>query len=493
MGLLRRVATVSGWTFVSRMLGLLRDRVLGATFGASLLLDAFMLAFALPNLLRNLFGEGALAAAYVPRYVHARGEDVSAAEAFAGLVLTRLGLLLSLIAVIGMAVACGMVVWGGPRWVLVAALVIPQVPYLVFICLAAVMAGTLHGRQHFWIPAAAPIVLNVCLLLAVWWWADIWMLPFAVLVAGLVQMAVHVLGLACSGGVPPLLLRSSARLRDLRQAWLPTMAAASVHQVNALLDSLIAFVLLAHRPGAVTVLYFANRLLQFPMALVAHGVSTAIYPDLSRAAKEGWPQAGIVLRRGTRVLAAALFPAAAGLWVVADPLVRTVFQTGAFAAEDAQRTILLTQFYALALLPLSFHKLLIRALHAGLDQRTPLRIALISVSVNLVLNIILVQTPLYEAGLALATVISGTLACALAAIVLLRRGSGAILDYTAVLRPAIATLGMATAAYLVLAWYDVPSDAGTAQHALRLIMGVGTGVAAYAAIMGRAGAAALGR
>lgn len=492
MGLMRRVATVSGWTFLSRILGLLRDRFLGAAFGASTTLDAFMIAFALPNLLRNLFGEGALASAFVPRYVRARSEDGAAAEAFLAVVLGRLAIILSLIAALGMVIAGIVALYGAERAALVAWLALPQLPYLILICLAAVMAGALHGRGHFWIPAASPLILNGTLIAAVWWFPQVEALPWAVLIAGIGQIALHIIGLISTvGGVPRPLLRSSERLRDLRRAWLPTVAAASVQQVNAFADSMIAFVLLSHRPGAVTVLYFANRLLQFPMALVAHGVGTAIYPELSSAARQGWPQAGAVLRSGTRILAVLLLPAGVGLFVVADPLVRSIFQTGAFSADDAQRTVLLTQIYAVALLPLSFHKLLVRALHAGLDQRSPLRIAVIAVVVNLVLNIILVQTALAEAGLALATLLSGALACGLAARALAQHGTGAVVSLHGWLLPLLAVVFMGAAVALFLAWWPLAATADTTAQGLRLLLAVALGGAVYALIMGRQLRAAL--
>ncbi|TVR39559.1 MAG: murein biosynthesis integral membrane protein MurJ [Planctomycetota bacterium] len=482
----------------SRVLGLIRDRLLGSAFGASLLLDAFFLAFALPNLLRQLFGEGALTTAFIPRYVRLRDADASGigeGERFAGLVLTRLCALLGLFAAIGMAAAALLILIAGPRTALVAILALVQIPYLVFICAAAVMAGMLQARGMFWVPAASPLLLNVCLIAAVILSRDPLVLPWAVLIAGILQAAFHLWALhGTKGAVPALSWQSTQALRELRRAWVPTVLAASAQQINVFLDSLIAYALLAHRPGAVTVLYFANRLLQLPMALVANGVATAIYPDMARAHREaGWTGLGVLLRRGTAMLSGLQLPAAIGLWLCADPLVRTVFQAGAFGPEAASRTVLVTQFYAVALIPLSLNKLLIRAHHAGLDHRRPLIFAYISVAVNLVLNVILVQTPLYEAGLALATLCSGTLAAALAAFSLRQRGSGALISLPLLLRPALASLIMGLAVWLLLHYWQLDPAAGSLQHGWRLFGAVVLGVAVYALVCGRRGLAALRR
>ncbi|MFW5845261.1 MAG: lipid II flippase MurJ, partial [Planctomycetota bacterium] len=317
MVLLRRVSTIGGWTLCSRLLGLLRDRLLAGAFGASLQLDAFLLAFALPNLLRNLFGEGALSAAFVPRYVQARADDVAAAEAFAGLVLTRLLALLGLIAGAGMVAAAVLAQQGPADWRLVALLALPQLPYLIFICLAAIAAGMLNGRRHFAVPAAAPVLLNLVLITTVLLCPDIACLPWGVLAAGVLQLGIHLLALWRTGGVPRPAWRASPALRELRHALLPTLVASSIYQLNALFDSLIAFALIADGGGAVTVLYCANRLLLFPMALVAHGVGTAVYPDLAAAANAGYPASTAVLRRSTRLLLALILPSAAGLFLVA--------------------------------------------------------------------------------------------------------------------------------------------------------------------------------
>jgi putative peptidoglycan lipid II flippase len=482
MSLARRAFTVSSWTLVSRILGLIRDRLFAGLFGASLVLDAFLVAFQLPNLLRNLFGEGALSAAFIPRYVQMRAKSEADAELFAGAVLTRLFLGLSVLAGVAMIAAALAIPFLSDRYALVAYLAIPQLPFLSFICVSAIMAGVLNGRRHFIVPAAAPVVLNLCLIGTVFLdpEQEIWYLPYAVLVAGISQVILHGWALKKTGGVPPLMMRSSPEVAELRRSVLPVLISSSIFQFNVFLDTIIAYVFLGvSAPGAVAILYFGNRLLQFPMALITHGVGTAAYPDLADAAKDGWHASGEGLRKATSMLWFFLLPAAVGLLVTAEPLVRTIYQTGSFGDESVRRTILVTQFLALALIPISLCKLQARAFHAHRDQRTPMRVSLFTVLVNLCLNVFLVQTPLREAGLALATAISSTLGCAIYAVLLNRRGAGSLLTSVAYRRPLVPTLVMGAAVWALLHYWQQPSGGGSLAAALRLLSAVGLGAALY--------------
>lgn len=487
MSLVRRALTVSGWTFVSRVLGLVRDRLFAGAFGASLLLDAFMLSFQLPNLLRNLFGEGALSTAFIPRYVQLRERDPVAAEAFAGRVLARLALGLSVVCGLAMAVAAACVQWGPARLVLVAHLSLPQLPFMIFICVSAIMAGVLNGRRHFFVPAFAPVVLNLCLIATVFMHPEeeIWALPYAVLAAGISQVVLHGWALArTAGGMPPIALGGSPEVTELRKATGPVLFSSGIYQLNALFDTIIAYALLgAAAQGAVAILYFGNRLLQFPMALIAHGVGTAAYPELARRAGEGWHATGEGLRQATRLLAFFLLPAAVGLFVTAEPLVRTIYQTGLFGADAVARTVLVTQMLALALLPISLGKLQVRCFHAHRDQRTPMRLSLGQVALNLALNLALVQTPLREAGLALATAISSAAGSVAYAVILRRRGAGTALP-DGLLRPLLASLAMGVLVWTVLWAWPQPVDRGSGYAALRLGAVVVIGAAAYLAVAG---------
>jgi putative peptidoglycan lipid II flippase len=490
MGLMRRVATVSGWTLVSRILGLVRDRLWAGAQGGSLMLDCFLVAFQLPNLLRNLFGEGALSAAVIPRYVQERERDAASAELFAGLILTRLSLFLSGLAILGLAGAVAALELGAGDVAIIAALTIPQIPYIIFICAAAIMSGILNGRRRFWVPAFAPVLLNLSLIATVGFGLDdeCWYLPYAVLAGGIANVLLHLWALRRSGGVPPYATRvldegMRQRLRELAKAYLPTVLAGGVFQINALLDTIIAKALIPGS-GAVSVLYFANRLLQFPMALIGHGVTTAAYPELAASATKGWAHTGPGLRSAARLLAYWLLPAAVGLLTTAEPLVRAVYQVGSFDEGLVVRTILAVQFYAAALVPMAMSRLLMRAFHAHRDQTTPVRVSLGIVVANLALNLVLVQTPLAEAGIALSSACTASLGCAAYLVLLHRRGVDAVLDWRGLIRPLAAALTMGASVWALLHWWPQPEGHASGYAALRLGAAVVLGGGIYVALAG---------
>ena len=477
----KRVCTIASWTFLSRILGLLRDRFMGAAFGASLLLDAFYVAFALPNMFRNLFGEGALSSAFIPRYAQMREKDPAQAEAFAGLVITRLSILLSCFAAIGMLICGGLMLWGtNEKAILVAVLAVAQLPYLILICVSAIMAGMLNVRSHFAVPAAAPIILNVFMIACVLWWEDVYLLPYAILCTGIFQLLLHVAALRFTGSVPKARLQTTEDLKEMRRALMPTLIASGVFQFNAFLDAIIAYEFIEDATGAVVILYFANRLLQFPLALIAHGVGTAAYPEISKAAMGGYEQTGAVLLRVNRLLLALVVPAATGLFLVAEPLSRVIYQAGAFTDESVLRVVAVTHIYAIGLLPIAFSKIFVRAFHAHRDQRSPMFIALLGVAVNLALNIVFVtQTDLQERGLALASVISSFLMVFLYAIGLYRRGVRHLLSLEVVVKVLLASVTMAAAVYGLQQYWSTQGSDSLLEQGMHLGVLVAVGAVVY--------------
>jgi len=486
MGLARKVFTVSGLTLVSRVLGLVRDSLFAGAFGASSALGAFLVAFQLPNLFRLLFGEGALSAAFIPRYVQIRDRDPATAERFAGQVLSRLAVGLGVVTALAMAVAAALMACASGQVSLIAQLSIAQLPFMLFICVAAIMAGVLNGRRRFAVAAAAPVVLNLWLISTAWLGPErevVW-LPYAVFAAGLSQVAILAWDLRRSGGVPPFSLASSPEVVELRQAMGPVLLSSSVYQFNAFLDTLIIASVLG--PEVVPIFYFANRLLQFPMALVAHGVATVAYPELASRAGAGWAATGVGMREAGRLLAYLLLPAAVGLLVTAEPLVRAIFQNGRFDEASVQRTVLVTQMLSLSLLPIALSKVQLRAFHAHRDQRTPMIVSLWMIGLNLALNLALVWTPLREAGLALATAISGFVGYFVYAALLARRGAGGLLVWRALLRPTLAVVVMAVGVVVLLRLWPQPPGGASGVAALRLAAAVVLGIALYLPIAGLA-------
>ncbi len=485
--LARKALTVSGWTLASRILGLVRDRLWAGVAGGSPLLDAFLTAFQIPNLLRNLFGEGALSTAFIPRYATLKATDPVAAERFAGEVLGRLTVLLSLIALVLMAMTAASIMWltAGSRYVIVAALAAPMVPFLIFVCVTAILGGMLNVRRHFWVAAACPVLLNVCMISTIWLSPEreVWVAPYAVLVAGVLMTFLSFLALARTGGIPPLSFSISEHYTGFRRALGPSLLSSGVYQINAFLDTQIAF-LFALGAGPVQFLYFGNRLLQFPLALIGHGVTTVAFPELARRAGEGWPATGEGLRTAVRLQAFWLLPAAVGLLVCAEPLVRTIYQTGGFGEEAVHRTTLVTQFLALSLIPVSIAKLLVRAFHAHLDQRTPLQVSMATIGLNLVLNLALIRTPLQEAGLALASALAAAVGCAWYLRLVHRRGALHIVDWSGLRRPLLAAAAMGAAVELLLVLWPQPVGRGSGIAMIRLAVAVAVGAVVYLGIAG---------
>ena len=485
--LARKALTVSGWTLASRILGLVRDRLWAGAAGGSALLDAFITAFQIPNLLRNLFGEGALSTAFIPRYTRLRESDPEAAERFAGVVLGRLTILLSLVALVLLTAATCVIAWGdlGSRAVLVAALAAPMLPFLIFICVSAILGGMLNVRRHFWVAAACPVLLNLCMISTIWMSPEheVWAAPYAVLAAGFLMTILSFVALVRCGGIPPLSFTPTAAYRDFRAALAPTLLSSGVYQINAFLDTLIAYAF-ALGEGPVQFLYFANRLLQFPLALIGHGVTTVTFPELARNAGQGWAASGQALRQAVRLQAFWLLPAAVGLLVCAEPLVRVIYQNGKFGAAEVARTALVTQFLALSLVPASIAKLVVRAFYAHLDQATPRMVSIGSIILNLVLNLILIQTPLQEAGLALASAIAATVGCGWYLILLQRRGALGVVDWPGLVRPTVAAAVMGVAVAVLLWAWPQPPGAGSGVALIRLAAAVGLGGAIYLGIAG---------
>ena len=487
--LARKALTVSGWTLVSRILGLVRDRLWAGIAGGSPLLDAFLTAFQIPNLLRNMFGEGALSTAFIPRYAQLKETDPLAAEQFAGVVIGRLTLLLSLISLVLLAGCSALLAWGDlhARIVLVASLAAPMVPFLIFLCVTALLGGMLNVRRHFWVAAACPVVLNLCMISTIWLSPEqeIRVAPYAVLAAGLLMTALSFFAIARTGGIPPLSLTPTDAYRNFRKALGPSLVSSGVYQINTLMDTLIAY-LFAIGAGPVQFLYFGNRLLQFPLALIGHGVTTVAFPEMARRATLGWGATGEGLRTAVRLQAFWLLPAAVGLVVCAEPLVRAIYQTGGFGAEAVERTTLVTRFLALSLVPVSIAKLLVRAFHAHLDQRTPLLVSIGTIVLNLSLNLLLIRTPLQEAGLAMASAIAAFVGCSVYIVLLQRRGAGGIIQWRGLMRPLLAAGVMGVAVEVFLWRWPQPAGHGSGTALARLAVAVILGGGLYLAIAGTA-------
>ena len=443
MNLVRAVSTIGGLTLVSRVLGMVRDMLMARYVGAGLASDAFLIAWRLPNLFRALFAEGAFAAVFVPMFnrrmaegdAHEDGSGLAAAREFAGQVLSVLFPFLVLFTGV-MMLAAGPIVWamtggfpdGGPeKFALARHLTIITFPYLGLISLVSLLGGILNSLHRFWVNAAAPILLNICMIVALVLFrghselATAQTQAIAVTVSGALQL-MWLIDACRRAGVA--LTLSRPRLTPQVRAMLALIAPAAIGQgaiqINLLISTSLAARFLPQ--GAVSFLYYADRLNQLPLGLLGIGIGTVILPLLSRQIGGGDMKAANETQN--RSLELALFlslPAAVALVVAATPIVRGVFQHGAFTAADTVGTATALAAFSLGVPAYVIIKVLTPGFYARSDTRTPVRLAIVAMLVNLAGNLILIW-PLAHVGVALATAISAWVNVALLYAVLHRRG-----------------------------------------------------------------------
>ena len=437
MPLLRNIATVGSMTLISRVLGFVRDILVATMLGAGPLADAFFVAFKLPNLFRRLFAEGAFSAAFVPQfagYLESHGKEV--ARVFAEQALSvLLWALLGFVIVIELAMPWVMLGFapgfaGSPeQFDLSVELTRITFPYLLFISLVSLLAGVLNSLGRFAAAAATPILLNLCLIGAILWLVRFTPTPahalaWGVAVAGMAQfcwLLVHVLRAGIHLRLPFPRVTRSVRVMLVRIV--PVAIGAGVYQISLLIDTVIASLLPA---GAISYLFFADRVNQLPMGVVGVAVGTALLPLLARQVRAGDEAAACHSQnRALEFTLLLALPAAAAIMVIAGPLVTVLFERGAFTAEDASATAAALTIYATGLPAYVLVKGLTPGFFARGDTATPVKIGLLAVAVNLVLNVILME-PLLHIGIAAATSVSAWLNSALLATVLHRRGHFAV-------------------------------------------------------------------
>ena len=433
MALFRFAATVGGYTMISRILGFARDILIAATVGAGPVADAFFVAFKLPNFFRRLFAEGAFNAGFVPLFTEILQRDGrEAAQAFAERALSLL-LVTLLLFVTAFQIAMPWVmhilapgfVDEPEKFELAVLFTRLTFPYLLFISLVSLMGGVLNSLQRFAAVAATPILLNITLICAITL-ATPWLptpghaLAWGVAVAGMVQFLWLILSCRRAGIVLRLPWpRLTPRVRQLLRLILPAALGAGVVQVNLVIDIILASLL---PEGSVSYLFYADRLNQLPIGVVGVAVGVALLPMISRQVAAGAEaDAQTSMNRAIELSLLLSVPAAVAFAVAPEALIGALFQRGAFGAQEAQATAYALMAYAVGLPAYVLVKVLGPGYFGRKDTITPVRISVVAVAVNLVLNIILMQF-LLHAGLALATAISAWLSVGLLAAGLYRRG-----------------------------------------------------------------------
>jgi putative peptidoglycan lipid II flippase len=424
-GVWRTGGTVGAMTLLSRVLGFIRDMVLARVFGAGIATDAFFVAFRIPNFLRRLFGEGGFTQAYVPVFTeYKERHGLESLRDLADHVVGTLAGVLAIITAIGVAAAPVLVLIFAPgfyddpeRFDLAGDLLRLTFPYVFFISLVAAAGGMLQSFSRFAVPAFTPVLLNVCLIGGALWAAPRFDVPihalgWAVFVAGLAQLAFQIPFLARIGVLPrPRWGWRHPGVQRVIALLIPTLFAASVAQINLLLDTLIASLL---QTGSVSWLYYADRLLEFPLGVFGVALGTALLPRLSAQHARTDPDGfRLTMEQALRLIAVIGVPATAGLILLAGPILATLFGYGRFTPEDTSMAAIALVGYGLGLPAFLLIKILQPGFFSRQDTRTPMRIGAAALGINMIFNVILVGSAVWtgfhapHAGLALATSMSG--------------------------------------------------------------------------------------
>ena len=416
VNLLRALSLVSGMTLLSRVTGLARESLKATAFGAGLQMDAFEAAFRLPNLLRRLFAEGAFSQAFVPilaEYHRQRGID--ATRTLVGKVGTLLALVLLVVTALGVIAAPWLVylLAGGfakiPGKVELTAEMIRIVfPYILFVSLTSLAGGVLNVYRRFAIPAFTPVLLNVAIIAAALWLAPhvdppIVALAWGVFAGGIAQLVFQIRPLYKLGMLP----RVSFDFRDpgVRRVLIamgPAVIGVSAAQISALINTQLAALL---GNGAISWITYADRLMEFPSALLGVALGTILLPSLAKHHSDAnHAQYSALLDWGLRLAFLLALPAAVALWLLSLPLVTTLYQYGRFTVDDAMRTREALLGYSVGLLALILVKILAPGFYARQVMRTPVKIAFLTVVITQVLAVLFAWTlGLGPAGLTLAT------------------------------------------------------------------------------------------
>jgi putative peptidoglycan lipid II flippase len=439
MSLLRNVGTIGGLTLVSRVFGFARDIMLARVLGAGGVADAWQLAFQLPNLFRRLFAEGAFASAFVPLFNRHMAEDESAAKRFAGEVLA---VLLPILVLFGglMMLAMPWVLWAfanedlrGDGVMFGQAVTMGRIafPYLMFMSLATLVAAILNSLSRFAAAAAAPILLNICLLTALVWGAlqpegeatrtaTGVGLAIAVSVSGLLQLLWLYWFMRRAGfRIPRLTPKVTARVKEMGVLIVPAVFGAGVYQISRFID--LAFIR-SLPDGSLTYMAMADRWNQLPLGIIGIALGTAILPALSRYISKAEDEEAVRLQANAIELAMLLtLPCAVALFITGFAFVKAFMEGRAFTADDARTTGMVTSALVVGLPAYVLVKVLTPNFFARRDTKTPVYTAVASLMVTVGLNLMLVPV-LGVVGLALAGAVGAWVNIVLLGGILARRG-----------------------------------------------------------------------
>ncbi|MEZ5472557.1 MAG: murein biosynthesis integral membrane protein MurJ [Marinicella sp.] len=430
MNLFKSTAVVSFFTLLSRLAGFVRDAISAFFFGVSVWTDALAVAFRIPNFMRRIFAEGSFSLAFIPvlNEIKAQRDEVYLKQFVNHVFGSLLAVLLVVLAVLEL-LAPGVILAFAPGYLDNQVLFDETVnmlritlPYLLFISLVAFCSGILNSFGKFAVPAATPILLNLVLIFSMVYFRNHFNLEvksFAVgvLIAGIVQLLFQIPSLINLGIIPkPVIKFHDPEVKKVMTLMLPTLFGSSVAQVNLLIDTMIATFL--PLVGSVTFLYYSDRLLEFPLGLFGIAISTVILPKLSHTfALNNQIEYQQTMRWAMSLAMFVALPSAVGLLILAEPVILTLFGYGEFTAENARYTSYSLMVFMFGLPAFVANKVLLPAFYSRKDTKTPVKIALKAMLVNVVFNFLFVGVLYYfkvislHAGLAMAGVGSAWLQC----------------------------------------------------------------------------------
>lgn len=434
-GLTRAAGTVGGATFLSRILGFLRDMVIAKMFGAHAEADAFFVAFRIPNLLRGLLAEGSLSSAFIPVFTEfLTNRSRKETEELANVCLTALTALLVLIVLVCIVMAKFIVMVIAPGFVtnadkvqLTILLTRVMFPYILFISLAAVVMGMLNSFRVFLVPALSPVFLNLTMIGAALFLAPRMSEPslglaFGVVLGGILQLGIQIPSLIRAGHrFRPAFIPSHPGFRKILKLILPSVMGMAVLEVNLFVDTMLASLL---QEGSVSYLYYGNRLVQFPLGVFGVAMGTAVLPTLSSlASKNNLEELKRVLSFSLQFVLFLSIPAMVGLIVLREPIINVLLEHGRFTRFSTTQTAFALLFFSMGLCGFTSTKVLVSAFYAQQDTPTPVRVANYCMLANIFFSLMLMG-PLRHGGIALATSLSSLINSLVLAFILRRRLRG---------------------------------------------------------------------
>lgn len=495
MRVTKAAGVVGAATLLSRIFGFIRDVVVAWFFGAGMASDAFFVAFRIPNLLRRLLAEGSLSIAFIPVFTdHLARDGKEKAFVLARAALRLISVLLAVVVVLGILLSPLIVRMVGigfanspEKLALTVTLTRIMFPYIFFIGLVALCMGILNVLGHFAAPALAPVFLNIAMIGSVFLISPhleepVIGLAVGVLIGGALQLILQI----------PFLIRKGLRfwektgiyhpgIKQVGVLMLPTVFGAAVYQINILVGTLLATLL---PEGSVSYLYYADRLVEFPLGIFAIATATAVLPSLSRqAAARDFEALRSTFAYSLNLVSYITIPAMVGLIVLREPIVSLLFQRGEFDATTVRMTAVALLYYTVGLWGFSAVRIVVSTYYALQDTRTPVRMAAISLVVNGVLSVILMQW-LRHGGLALATSLATMVNLALL-LKALRSRLGR-LGWEGV-RRSLAKTTVCSAAMGLAVWgtalVAIPAGGSSAMRLLLgLMLTIGTGLISYGAL-----------